>query len=159
MTTATTTLKTEYLMTLHSPGSGMPHQIDNSLAIYHQGADGWAKGPKISGTILQPTGDWLRIMPGGSFRVDARMVVKTDDGALIYVTYGGVISVSKENFGRMVSGGTLTSDDMYFVTTPSFQTAHPDYAWLNHVQAVGKVAAVKGGGGDGFVTYEVFAIR
>jgi hypothetical protein len=78
--------------------------------------------------------------------------------ALVYVSYGGVISVSPEAFGRMASGGTLTADDMYFVTTPVFQTAHERYAWLNHVQAIGKVVAVKGGD-QGFVRYDVYAVR
>jgi hypothetical protein len=155
---ATTRVETEYLMTLHVPGGGLPHQVDSSLAVFRAGADGSAKGPKINGTIVTPTADWLRIMPSGSFRVDARMMIRTDDGAMIYASYGGVINVSPENYQRMSGGGTLTADDMYFVTTPVFQTSHPAYAWLNRIQTVAKVVAVKGGDG-GFVTYDVFSLR
>jgi hypothetical protein len=39
-----------------------------------------------------------------------------------------------------------------------FQTSHPDYLWLNQLQAIGKVAALKGGEG-GYVSYDVFGIR
>lgn len=158
MSEAIAAISSEYLTTLHSPAGGGPHMIDSSLAIYHQTGEGWAKGPKLNGTLLAPTGDWMRIMPGGSFRIDARMVLRTDDGALIYISYGGVVSVSQDNFMRMAGGGTLTSADMYFVTTPTFQTAHAKYAWLNHVQAVGRVAQVKGGA-DGYVRYDVFTVR
>jgi hypothetical protein len=77
-------------------------------------------------------------MPGGCLRVDARMSLQTTDGALIYVSYGGIISVTPQNFARMAGGETLTSEDMYFITTPCFQTAHPQYAWLNHLQAVAR---------------------
>jgi hypothetical protein len=157
-TTQKTHLETEFLTTLHTPGAGPPHQVDASLFIYRAGADGWAKGPKLNGTIVQPTADWLRVMPSGSLRVDARMTVRTDDGAVIDVAYGGVISVAQENFARMAAGATLTSDDMYFITTSTFQTSHERYGWLNHIQAIGKVAAVKGGDG-GFVTYDVFVVR
>lgn len=39
---------------------------------------------------------------------------------------------------------------MYFVITPCFQPAHPDYFWLNELRPVGKAVALKGGAG-GFV--------
>ena len=151
-------IATEHLMTLHVPGGGPPHLIDSSLAVYRQGAEGWARGPRIEGSILPPTADWMRIMPSGSFRVDARMMIRTGDGALIYVSYGGVISVSRQNFEHMSTGETLTPQDMYFIITPVFQTAHPAYAWLNHLQAVGKMVELKGGT-DGHLCYEVFAVR
>ena len=67
-------------------------------------------------------------------------------------------SLSRENFERMARGGVLTSADMYFIVAPTFETAHEKYAWLNHIQAIGKVADVKGGEG-GFVTYDLFVAR
>lgn len=147
----------EYLTTLHSPSGEPPQMIDSSLAIYRMSGEGWARGPKLSGTLLPPTADWMRIMPGGSFRIDARMVIRTAEQALIYVSYGGVVSVSQENFERMSAGETLTARDMYFLITPTFQTAHENYAWLNHVQAVGRVAELKGGA-QGYVRYDVFTV-
>jgi hypothetical protein len=155
-TAQTTRVEIEYLMTLHVPSSGPPQQVDNALMVFRAGADGSAKGPKINGTIVAPTADWLRVMPSGSLRVDARMMVRTDDGAVIHVSYGGVINVSAENFQRMGQGGTLTADDMYFIIAPVFQTSHAKYAWLNRIQAIGKVVAVQGGE-RGFVTYDIFS--
>ena len=127
MTNPKTKIETEYLMTLHAPIAGTPLPVNGALTIFHS-TGGWAKGPRIGGAIVPPTGDWLRATPDGSLRVDARMTVKTDDGALIHVAYGGVISVSNANFARMAAGGTLTADDMYFVTAPTFETAHEKYA-------------------------------
>lgn len=156
--TPTTGIDTDYLMTLHTPAAGSPLEIDSSLMIFRAGAEGWARGPKIAGAIIHPTADWLRVMPGGNLRIDVRMTLRTDDGALIYISYNGVVSITRENFERMAKGAVLTSADMYFIVAPTFETAHQKYAWLNHVQAIGKVAAVKGGEG-GFVTYDVFAVR
>ena len=110
----------EYLTTLHSPSGEPPQMIDSSLAIYRMAGEGRAEGPKLSGTILPPTADWMRIMPGGSFRIDARMVIRTREQALIYVSYGGVVSVSQKNFERMSAGEVLTAQDMYFLITPTF---------------------------------------
>jgi Protein of unknown function (DUF3237) len=153
----TTAIGVEYLMTLHAPIAGAPQRIDDALTIFHSD-EGWVEGPRIKGRILPPTADWLRAMPGGSLRVDARMSLATDDGAQIYVSYGGVISIAPADFARMAQGETLRAAEMYFVTAPSFQTAHASYAWLNHIQAVGKAVALKGGEG-GYVRYEVFSLK
>lgn len=154
---ATTQLHHEYLMTLHAPTAGPPLPVDAALTIFHSD-DGWAKGPRIDAAIIAPTGDWLRTLPDGTLRVDARMTLRTGDGAIINVAYGGVIRMSPQQFQAMAAGTTLTADDIYFVTAPVFQTSHPDYVWLNQVQAIGKVVAVKGGEG-GYVAYDVFGMR
>jgi hypothetical protein len=154
---ATTRVVTEHLMTLHAPIAGRPHPIDAGLTIFHS-TEGTVEGPKVKGRILPPTADWLRTMPGGSLKVDARMLIETHDGALIHATYGGVIRIAEADFVRMAGGDTLRTAEMYFITAPTFQTAHPAYCWLNGVQAIGKAVALKGGGG-GFVRYEVFAVK
>jgi hypothetical protein len=144
-------------MTLHTPGAGPPLQVDGSLMIFRAGAEVGQRA-RINGAIVHPTADWLRVMPAGNLQIDVRMTVRTDDGALIYVSYNGIVSVTRSNFERMAKGAVLTSADMYFIIAPTFETAHEKYAWLNHIQAIGKVAAVKGGEG-GFVTYDLFVAR
>jgi Protein of unknown function (DUF3237) len=144
MPTTSTKVITEYLMTMHAPGGGTAHAVDSSLSIFFTGEGGSVHG--------------LRTMPSGSRRVDARVTLLTDDGATIFITYGGVLSVSEETFAEMRSGETMTSSDLYFIVTPTFQTSHERYAWLNHIQAIGKLVAVKIGPG-GFVTYDFFSVR
>jgi hypothetical protein len=152
----TTEITTEYLMTLYAP-LDPPQRIDNTLFIYHV-REGWIKGPKISGKLIAPGGDWLRAMPGGSFRLDVRGTIKTDDGALVYIAYNGIISQSKESFDRLMKGETLTSKDIYFITAPTMQTSSDKYAWLNHVQCVGKIIEVKLSE-NRFVKYDIFIVR
>ena len=147
----------DYLMTVYAPIAGVPQQIDESLTIFHSDS-GSVEGPRIKGTIRPPTADWLRTMPGGSLRVDARMSIVTDDGASIHVQYGGVIAIAPAQFARMASGEILGANEMYFVIAPTFQTADSRYAWLNQVQAIGKAVALKGGD-DGYVRYDVFAVK
>lgn len=153
----TTEITTEYLMTLYAP-LDPPQRIDNTLFIYNVRDGGWVKGPKISGKLLAPQGDWLRAMPGGSYRLDVRGTFKTDDGALVYIAYNGIISQSKESFDRLMKGETLTSKDLYFITAPTMQTSSDKYAWLNHVQCVGKIIEVKLSE-NRFVKYDIFIVR
>ena len=74
---------------------------------------------------------------------------------------GFVGAGSRQDLERMAAGDELTAADMYFLIAPVFQTSHEKYAWLNHIQAIGKVVAVRGGTGGkaGYVTYDVFAAR
>jgi hypothetical protein len=153
----TTQVTTEYLMTLYAP-LDPPQLIDSSLAIYNVRNGGWVKGPKVNGSLLAPGADWLRTMPSGASRLDVRATLKTDDGALIYMTYSGVISRSKEVTDRLVKGELLTSKDMYFLTAPTLQTSSEKYAWLNNVQCVGKMVELKAGT-DSFVKYDIFIVR
>ena len=117
------------------------------------------EGPKIKGKLLAPAADWGRVMPSGVFRVDVRGTIQTDDGALIYVTYGGAVQfASKEQAESIAKGATLKADDCYFITAPTFETKSEKYAWLNSIQAVGKMAAFKSGEGA-YVRYDIFAVK
>ena len=79
-----TQIKTEYLMTLYAPLQ--PAQVVNTdLSILNIGEGGYVEGPSVKGKILQPAGDWLRRMPNGTNRQDARFIIQTDDKALIYI--------------------------------------------------------------------------
>ena len=105
----TTSLKTEYLLTsmsgLLEPGA----MIYSSLVIVNVRAGGWVKGPRINGKFVSPCADWLRIMPSGALRLDVRCSILTDDNALIYMTYSGIIQHSPESAERLNRGEVLTT--------------------------------------------------
>src|SRR6185436_1082546 len=48
------------------------------------------EGPRLKATVQTPAGDWITNRPDGSYRLDVRLTLKTDDGALILVTYNGI---------------------------------------------------------------------
>jgi hypothetical protein len=154
----TTKITTEYLMTLYAPLE-QAQEIDSSLFVYNVRKGGWVKGPKISGILLSPGADWFHVLPDGTGRLDVRGTLKTDDGALIYISYNGIVSQPKESAEREEKGEVLTSKDEYFLTAPTLQTASQKYAWLTHVQCVGKMVAMKSGGNDSFVKYDIFIVR
>jgi hypothetical protein len=95
-------------------------------------------------------------MPDGSLRLDVRATIKADDGELILIEFGGVIVPRKDTVDRLNKGEVLTSKDYeYFITAPRFTTASKKYAWLNHVQAVGKMVSVQ----KTRIKYDLFAVR
>lgn len=103
--------------------------------------DGRFEGPRLNGRFVAgPGSEWATLRADGSLRVDVRLVLETDDGARILMTYGGV--------------GVPGEAGLALRTAPVFETGDPRYAWLHHVQAIGIGAP----GGRG-VTYDVYRVR
>ena len=52
----TTSISTEYVMTLHAP-LDPPQEIDSALVIHNVREGGWVKGPGIEGKLRAPAAD------------------------------------------------------------------------------------------------------
>lgn len=155
---SSTQITTEYIMTLHAP-LDEPQGVNNNLQIFNVRPGGWVKGPAIRGEVVAPSADWLRIMPDGTRRIDVRLSIKTDDGAIIFMTYmGRAVAAPADAAARLAAGETLGPDQFYFITAPTFETASPTYSWLNDIVAVGKVISLNRSN-DRHVTYDIFAVK
>lgn len=153
----TSEVTTEYLMTYLAPLERFP--IDASSVVVNVRPGGWVKGPRVKGKIISPGGDWVTMMPSGVARLDVRLLIETDDGAHISMTYNGVFVTSKEVTDALGRGEVVTQKTVpYFVTAPTFRTSSDKYDWLNKVQAVGKMVELKRGDGA-YIKYDVFIVR
>ena len=71
---------------------GETPQGHRMLAVVGQGS-GTISGDRVRGQILQGSGgDWLRLRPDGAGQLDVRITIKTDDEALIYMRYEGILA-------------------------------------------------------------------
>lgn len=95
-----------------------------NLAIAAVAEGGTFEGERLRGTLVAGTsGDWATLRPDGSFLVDARLTLLTDDNVPIFMTYRGV--------------GAFDGDGKAWMqTAPLFETGEGPYDWLNMVQAV-----------------------
>ena len=91
---------------------------------------GTVKGPRLNGVVLSAGADFQVIRPDGYTTLEARYVLRLDHGALVYVVNTGVRFGPPEVMARVASGEIVDPDDVYFRTTPRFETAAPDYQWL-----------------------------
>jgi hypothetical protein len=112
------------------------------------------QGPKLKGEVLPGGGDWFLLRPDGVGELDVRGTFRTDDGALVYVTYRGILHAPPQVMARAQAGEKVDPSEYYFRTAPLFQTASEKYAWLNQIQAIGI-----GWFGAGRVGYRVYALR
>src|SRR5262245_5947152 len=145
-------IETEYLGTVEV-------QLDAAQAVgpvrIINDTGGTLKGPKVNGTLVPPSGDWLNVMPDGSLRIDARNSFITDDGELIFVAASGIVVPNKDAMDRFNKGEVITSNDEYFLFTFRFTTASKKYDWLNKVQSVGKMVTFQ----KGKLKYDLFLVR
>jgi hypothetical protein len=95
-------------------------------------------GHRLRGEILPHAGsDLLLTRSDGSYQQDVRLALRTDDGALILMTYRGVRHSSQEVAARMAAGEVVDSSEYYLRIAPFFETAAASYAWLNNIVAIG----------------------
>ena len=95
-------------------------------------------GDRLKGEILPHAGsDLLLTRSDGSYQQDVRLGLRTDDEALILMTYRGIRHSSPEVAARIAAGKLVSSSEYYLRISPFFETAAPSYAWLNKIVAIG----------------------
>jgi len=100
-------------------------------------AGGTFEGPRLRGTVLPGGADWIIGRPDGSTMLDVRIVLQTDDGAAIGMTYRGLRHGPADVMDKVNRGEFVDPSRYYFRTSVAFETAAPQYAWLNGIIAVG----------------------
>jgi len=96
------------------------------------------EGPKLRGTVVEQGGsDWILARPDGSLQLNVRVTLKTEDGALIGMSYQGYRHGPAAVIERLNRGEAVDPSEYYFRTIAMFETAAPAYAWLNNIVAVG----------------------
>lgn len=118
--------------------------------FYISGGD--VEGPKLKAKILPVGGDWLLVRRDGVAVLDVRATFESHDGALIYVTYGGVTDFGPNGYEEFLKGNLPQKATIR--AAPRIQTSHPNYLWLNRLQFlnVGDVEPA-----IGLVRYDVYA--
>lgn len=98
------------------------------------------EGPRVKASLQEPAGDWVTNRADGSLKLDVRFTLKTDDGALILVTYNGI--------------GLVTATGVSLRSAPLFETGDARYAWLTRLQAFGIGERV-----GTTIKYDIYALK
>ena len=95
------------------------------------------EGERLSGEVLDGGSDWQAVRADGPTTLDVRLVLKTKDDALIGMTYRGLRHGPADVIERIERGEVVDPVSYYFRINPLFETAAPQYDWINRVIAVG----------------------
>jgi hypothetical protein len=148
-------IRTAHLFTLKLTVSGMQQVGATPGGSRRIGlvAGGTFEGERLRGTVLPGGADWLMDRPDGATTLDVRLVLQTDDGATIGMTYRGMRHGPAQVMQRLNRGEPVDPASYYFRTSVAFETAAQKYDWLNRVIAVGTGSRLP----DGPV-YDVFEV-
>ena len=139
MTDNPTSLPVDFLFTMHATLAApvvvadAPHGTRVVVGV----TGGTVVGPRVTGTLHAAGGDWVTLRKDGTALLDVRITISTNDGAVICMTYQGILGA-----------------DRIARVAPLFLAADDRYAWLNEVQAV-----AIGTPGVNEVTYKVYALH
>lgn len=111
------------------------------------------QGEKLTGVVLPGGDDWITIHDDGTIIQDVRILLQTDDQALILMTYRGIRTGPSEVLERLNRQEEVNPEDYYFRTSPIFEAANPNYNWLNKRVFIGKGARL-----PNTVFYSIFTV-
>jgi len=96
------------------------------------------EGPRLRGEVLPEVGgDWLLQRADGTFQSEVRLALRTDDGALVSMTYRGIRHASPAVSERIARGEEVAPSEYYLRTAAFLETASPEHWWVNDLIAVG----------------------
>ena len=98
---------------------------------------GEVEGPLLRGTILPGGSDTLLTRNDSSLAPSVRLMIKTDDEALILVRYKGIRHGPPEVMERIANGMNVEPTEYYLRNAPFFETSSGKYDWLNRIVSVG----------------------
>ena len=97
---------------------------------------GTVAGPRLNGAVLPYGGDWS-VTRGEETALDARYLLRADDGAVIDIRNRGVWQAASDVEHRLRRGENVPESEYYYRTSPVFQTDAPAHRWLTATVFVG----------------------
>jgi Protein of unknown function (DUF3237) len=88
------------------------------------------EGPELRGVVLEGGADWQIVRQDGLTELDTRYMLQTEAGELVYIQNPGMRRAAPEVMQRLVAGQQVDPAEVYFRTSPMFETSAPGLQWL-----------------------------
>jgi len=99
---------------------------------------GSVDGPRLRGTVVPGGGDWSVRRGPTVYELDARYLIRAEDGALIDIVNRGFFrTATPEAMVLMEAGEEVDPSLVYFRTSPVFRTDAPQHRWVAETVFVG----------------------
>jgi hypothetical protein len=92
---------------------------------------GTFEGPRIKGTVMPGGADWQLIRSDGVAELEARYILRTDDGAMVPLVNRALRHGPAEVMQRLAAGQVVDPDLYYFRGAPVFHAPTGKHDWLN----------------------------
>jgi hypothetical protein len=101
---------------------------------------GRVEGPRLCGQILPGGADWQLIRADAVADIHARYTIQADDGGHILVESLGLRHGPPDVIEQLARGDPVDPSRYYFRTVMRFETADPQFTWLNRIIALARGA-------------------
>lgn len=115
--------------------------------------DGYFRGSLLNGTVIPGGDDWVTVLGDRTIVQDARILLKSYDGALIAMTYRGIRTGNSDVLKQLERNEEVHLDEYYFTTQPVFETSSKKYDWLNK-----RIFVAQGRRLPGKVNYSIYTV-
>ncbi len=100
-------------------------------------ADSRLSGDRLQGRIADDGGDWIVFRPDGTIETDSRMMIRAEDGTLVYWRSRGVIRGRPEQLADFKAGKEIDLSGAYYRSAPYFDAPVGAHDWLTRSLFVG----------------------
>ena len=104
---------------------------------YYELNDGTLEGPRMKGRQLGSATDWMLIGADGFMRMNVRVQIATEDGAIICARYSGPAEANGKLTEALAACTPTLFSDHSIRTHWLLETGDPRYAWINQTVFVG----------------------
>lgn len=94
-------------------------------------------GPRLKGLVEAGGADFQLVRPDSVAELDARYVLRLDDGTAVYVTNRALRRASPEITERLSRGEAVDPSLVYFRCSPSFEVQDGPWRWLAENMFIG----------------------
>ena len=108
--------------------------VHRRIGVIHAGT---FEGDRLAGEVMDGGSDWQSVRSDGSVGLDVRLVLRTNDDALIAMTYRGIRHGAPDVLRRIDQGEAVAPEAYYFRMAPMFETASSSFGWMNRILAIG----------------------
>jgi len=129
-------------------------EVPEGIRVNFYVTGGNITGPKVFGKLRPVGADWLTLRRDGIGVLDVKATAETNDGALLYITYSGIIDLGSTGYQDFLAGKPPASGTAIRIS-PKVSTSHPNYLWLNRLHCVGVGGAFLE---RSEVAYDVYAV-
>ena len=119
---------------------GTPHEIGTTPAGNRRVipiVGGEVQGEGWTGRVLSGGADFQAIVSPTLAQLDARYVIETEAGELVFVANRAIRVAAPEVTAQLLRGEPVDPAQVYFRCVPTFETSAPSLAWINERIFVG----------------------
>ncbi|WP_375410949.1 DUF3237 domain-containing protein [uncultured Methylobacterium sp.] len=139
-----------------------PHVVGRGpfgLRHYYEMAQGFVHGPRLSGRTLGAGADWMLVDPDGVLRMDVRIQLLTDDGAVLCARYRGICEPSERMRSAMEHDEPTRFQDQRIRTCWELECGDPRYDWVNRCLFVGEARLEPAGANKPGFEHRVYQVN